>query len=210
MHGIREADRTDAPQSPCQVLHLASAYKRNMEPRSSLPPEIFEGPRSRWHPPDRQPAGCPHSSAGLRPRSVAPAAFAHWQPPAIFAWETWTASLWQQRLIAGTAGRILLNTSQELHIWRSIVACRPTPHQPAERSTPWREMAAQAWKLLCAYRGQSRLGATRGQPGHSHLPALGAGLQSTAVNSDLYLSPSELDAALASSRRSLPATDTSA
>ena len=44
-----------------------------------------------------------------------------WQPPAIFAWESWLSSLWHQILLEGQTDRLLLNRTQELHLWRSII-----------------------------------------------------------------------------------------
>lgn len=79
-----------------------------------------------------------------------------WQPPAVFAWDTWTASLYRQLLLGGSATRVLLNRTQELQVWRSVI----------EADSQWKslktvdslsEMAADAWQLLCAYRGQQRL-----------------------------------------------------
>ena len=175
-----------------------------MEPRSSLPPEISEvlarggtlltgnqrAARTLQHAFDRD-----RRDLGLP----------HWQPPAIYAWETWTTNLWHQRLIAGTAGRILLNTSQELHIWRSIVAADPR-HTSLQKIDSLAEMAAHAWKLLSAYRGQSRLGQL-GVSQDTRTFQRWAQAFIRRCESDLYLSPSELDAALASSRRNLPTAD---
>jgi probable DNA repair protein len=175
-----------------------------MEPRSSLPPKIFEilergGTLL---------TGNQRAARTLQQafdRDCRDRGLPHWQPPAIFAWETWTTNLWHQRLISGTASRILLNTSQEFHIWRSIVASDPR-HTSLQKIDSLAEMAAQAWKLLCAYRGQSRLG----QLGVSQDTRTFQRWTQAFIHrceSDLYLSPSELDAALASSRRHLPADD---
>jgi probable DNA repair protein len=175
-----------------------------MEPRSSLPPEISEVlARGGTLLTGNQRAARTLQQAFDRDRRDR--GLPHWQPPAIFAWETWTTNLWHQRLISGTAGRILLNTSQELHIWRSIVASDPR-HTSLQKIDSLAEMAAQAWKLLCAYRGQSRLGAL-GVSQDTRTFQRWAQAFIHRCESDLYLSPSELDAALASSRRNLPTAD---
>ncbi len=84
-----------------------------------------------------------------------------WEPPAILAWDAWTARLWQQLLIDGHTARLLLNRAQEHTLWRSIVSTDTTQKDTERRSlrTPdsLAEMAADAWSRLCAYRGESRL-----------------------------------------------------
>jgi hypothetical protein len=175
-----------------------------MEPRSSLPPEIFEVlERGGTLLTGNQRAARTLQQAFDRDRRDR--GLPHWQPPAIFAWETWTTNLWHQLLVSGTASRILLNTSQELHIWRSIVAADPR-HTSLQKIDSLAEMAAQAWKLLCAYRGQSRLGQL-GVSQDTRTFQRWAQAFLHRCESDFYLSPSELDAALASSRRNLPAAE---
>jgi probable DNA repair protein len=175
-----------------------------MEPRSSLPPEISKVL-------DRGGivlTGNQRAARTLRQtfdRDCRARGLANWQPPAIFAWESWTADLWHQRLISGTADRMLLNTSQELHLWRSIVASDPR-HTSLQKIDSLAEMAAQAWKLLCAYRGQSRLGQL-GVSQDTRTFQRWAQIFNRRCESALYLSASELDAALASSPRNLPATE---
>ncbi len=41
-----------------------------------------------------------------------------WRPPAIVAWDAWTAGLWRRLLIEGKATQLLLNRTQEHAVWR--------------------------------------------------------------------------------------------
>jgi probable DNA repair protein len=79
-----------------------------------------------------------------------------WRPPAVLAWDTWTAGLWHQLLVNGHASRLLLNRTQEHTVWRAVLEA------DAELATlrsvdSLAEMASQAWSLLCRYNGQGRL-----------------------------------------------------
>ena len=90
---------------------------------------------------------------------------AHWQPPAIFAWETWTAGLWHRLLLEGEASALLLNRSQEHSLWRAVVEAGGESDRDADRSAAaslrpvdsLASLAADAWLLLHAYRGRRRL-----------------------------------------------------
>jgi probable DNA repair protein len=79
-----------------------------------------------------------------------------WQPPAIFAWDTWTAALYRQLLLEGHATRVLLNRSQELHLWQSVIAADPR-WASLKSTASLADLAATAWQLLCAWRGLDRL-----------------------------------------------------
>src|SRR5258708_12110795 len=45
-----------------------------------------------------------------------------WRPPAVMAWEAWTAGLWRELLVEGWASELLLNRTQEHAVWRGILA----------------------------------------------------------------------------------------
>jgi len=79
-----------------------------------------------------------------------------WEPPAIFAWDAWTTSLWHRLLIDGHATRLLLNRSQEHDLWRSVIAS-DTEWTSLRTPDSLAEMAAEAWARLHAWRGESRL-----------------------------------------------------
>ncbi len=80
---------------------------------------------------------------------------AGWQPPAILAWDTWTAGLWHRLLLDGRATALLLNQSQEHTLWRSIVSS----DLEAANIDALAETAASAWSLLHDYRARTRLDA---------------------------------------------------
>jgi ATP-dependent helicase/nuclease subunit B len=79
-----------------------------------------------------------------------------WQPPAVMAWDTWTAKLWHELLVGGGASRLLLSPVQEHAVWRDVL------ETDAERSLRSKdslaETAADAWSRLCRYEGQGLLG----------------------------------------------------
>jgi ATP-dependent helicase/nuclease subunit B len=119
---------------------------------------------------------------------------ASWRPPTIFAWDTWTAGLYRQALLEGSATRILLNRTQELQVWCSVV----------EADSQWTSlqtvgslaaMAADAWQLLCAYRGQQRL-KHLGVSGDTRAFQCWAEAFTRRCKTDEYLSAAELDEAL--------------
>jgi ATP-dependent helicase/nuclease subunit B len=79
-----------------------------------------------------------------------------WRPPAILAWDTWTAELWHQLLLNGHASMLLLNRAQEHAVWRTVLEA--DDELASLRSVDsLAEMAAEAWRLLCSYDGLRRL-----------------------------------------------------
>jgi ATP-dependent helicase/nuclease subunit B len=79
-----------------------------------------------------------------------------WPPPAVPAWDTWTAGLWHQLLVDGHASLLLLNRTQEHAVWRAVLEA--DAELASLRSVDsLAEMAAEAWRLLCRYNGQGRL-----------------------------------------------------
>jgi ATP-dependent helicase/nuclease subunit B len=97
----------------------------------------------------------------------------NWQPPAISAWDAWTAGLWHRLLLEGHASALLLNRSQEQTLWRAILeseveadegeADRADRHAASLRpADSLAALAADAWLLLHAYRARRRLHASAG------------------------------------------------
>lgn len=79
-----------------------------------------------------------------------------WHPPAVMAWEAWTAALWQRLLIEGHVTKMLLNRTQEHSLWREILTT-DAELRSLRTVDSLAEMAAEAWRLLCSYRGQTSL-----------------------------------------------------
>lgn len=81
---------------------------------------------------------------------------ANWAPPAVLAWEAWTAELWRGLVIEGHATQLLLNRTQEHAVWRSVLEA---DQELASLRTldSLAEMAIGAWQLVCRYEGQRRL-----------------------------------------------------
>ncbi|MGP8259175.1 MAG: PD-(D/E)XK nuclease family protein [Acidobacteriaceae bacterium] len=88
---------------------------------------------------------------------------AHWQPPAILAWDTWLVSVWHRLLLDGHAFDLLLNPTQEHTLWRDLIAADTAPDGAALSLRPidaLAELAAGAWRLLHDYRARRRLQAS--------------------------------------------------
>ena len=79
-----------------------------------------------------------------------------WCPPKIFAWDTWLSSLWHQILLDGHSELLLLNRSQELQLWQSVVSSDSSTRS-LQSIESLAAMAAHAWQQLCMHLGQSRL-----------------------------------------------------
>jgi ATP-dependent helicase/nuclease subunit B len=79
-----------------------------------------------------------------------------WRPPAVLAWDTWTAGLWRQLLVDGNASLLLLNRTQEHAVWRAVLEA--DEELASLRSVDsLADMAAEAWRLLCSYNAQGQL-----------------------------------------------------
>jgi probable DNA repair protein len=122
-----------------------------------------------------------------------------WQPPTILAWESWTDALWRRLLLEGDANnappRLLLNQTQELQLWRSIIATDPR-HTALQSTGSLAALAAEAWRLLRAYRGQTRL-RNLGVSSDTRAFQRWALAFLRRCDADLYLSAAELESALA-------------
>ena len=82
----------------------------------------------------------------------------NWRLPAILAWDAWTAGLWRGLLIEGKATQLLLNRTQEHAVWRGILTA-DAELKSLRSVDSLADMAADAWRRLCAYNGRGRLGA---------------------------------------------------
>src|ERR1700734_1114373 len=76
-----------------------------------------------------------------------------WQPPAILAWDAWTAGLWRGLLIDGKVTQLLLNRTQEHAVWRGILAA-DAELKSLRSVDSLADLAAEAWRRLCAYNGR--------------------------------------------------------
>ncbi len=117
-----------------------------------------------------------------------------WRPPEIYAWDTWTLSLWRELLLGGNESRLLLNRSQELRVWSSIIVA-DEQWSSLQTVESLATMAADAWRLLCQYRSQQRLKAV-GVSGDTRAFQRWAERFMRRCQTDGYLAQSELEEAL--------------
>lgn len=117
-----------------------------------------------------------------------------WQPPAIMAWDAWTANLWHALLIGGHTSKLLLNRTQEHSVWQTILEA-DKELRSLRAAASLAEMAMQAWNLLCSYEGQSKL---RGAVGSSDTRAFQRWSQKfeQQCKNDSLLSRAQLESAL--------------
>jgi len=118
-----------------------------------------------------------------------------WQPPAVIAWDAWTASLWHAMVIGGHATKLLLNRTQEHAVWQKILEA-DAELRSLRTVASLAEMAMQAWSLLCSYGGQSHL---RGAAGSSDTRAFQRWAQKfeQQCRTDDLLAQSQVESALA-------------
>ena len=75
-----------------------------------------------------------------------------WKPAPAFSWTQWTRSLWNDLVVAGSELRLLLNTAQELAVWREMVAADAAAPPLLGSGDALAELCQSAWSLACAYR----------------------------------------------------------
>ncbi len=80
----------------------------------------------------------------------------NWAPPAVMAWDAWTAELWRGLLIEGHVTQMLLNRTQEHSVWRTVLEA-DTELASLRTVDSLAEMAADAWRLVSRYEGLRRL-----------------------------------------------------
>lgn len=117
-----------------------------------------------------------------------------WQSPEIHPWDTWMSSLWRRFVLDGGTDRILLNRSQELQVWRSVISA-DKQWSSLQTVDSLAAMAADAWQGLCAYRGQKRL-RNIGVSGDTRTFQRWAQAFNRRCNTDRYLAAAELEEAL--------------
>ncbi|HWZ52353.1 MAG TPA: PD-(D/E)XK nuclease family protein [Granulicella sp.] len=120
-----------------------------------------------------------------------------WQPPNLFSWDAWTATLWRRMLLDGHAARLLLNPAQEHQVWRSVIAA-DSSWSSLETVDALATLAADAWRLLCAYRAdrtQDRLPTAAGSDHTEDARSFQRWAQAFGrrCQSDAYLTQAELE-----------------
>ena len=143
-------------------FRFPKAYKRRMDPSSALPEKVAEALErdSIILTANQRAARTLRRAWDLHQHALGKPA---WDPPHIYAWDTWLASLWKRLLVDGHASDLLLSATQEHTLWRAIIAADAATAslRPVDSLA---ETAATAWKLLHAYRSRSRL---QSYPGNS-------------------------------------------
>jgi ATP-dependent helicase/nuclease subunit B len=141
-----------------QFFRCPEAYKRRMVSSPALPQQVIRALENSFPviTANQRAARSLHHAFNLRQRALG---VAFWEPPVILAWEVWLDSLWSQLLYAGEATELLLNSAQQLTLWREIIAADSTSLRPVDALA---RTAADAWLLLHAYNGRQRLGAFPG------------------------------------------------
>jgi ATP-dependent helicase/nuclease subunit B len=79
-----------------------------------------------------------------------------WAPPAVMAWDAWMSSMWRALLVEERVTALLLNRTQELAVWRSVLQADPEL-ESLRTMDSLAAMAAEAWRLISAFRGRQRL-----------------------------------------------------
>ena len=79
-----------------------------------------------------------------------------WEPPAVLVWDAWARGLWHGMVMQGEAAQVLLNHTQEHAVWRGVLE-GDAELRSLRSVDSLAEMAADAWRLLCSYGGQSQL-----------------------------------------------------
>ena len=142
--------------NPCGLIfQRLRAYNREMDGKDLLPVEIAQAIKR----------GATVVTGNQRAARTLRVAFDRhnrasgldsWRPPAVIAWDAWTAGLWHGLLVEGRASKMLLNRTQEHAVWREILSADGDLHS-LRTVDSLAEIAAEAWTLLCSYNGQERL-----------------------------------------------------
>ena len=85
-----------------------------------------------------------------------------WEPGRCLSWESWVARLWRDQALAGGGAPadgipapMLMNASQETVVWRWVLEESEAGVETLRPVESLAAMAADAWRSLCAYRGQA-------------------------------------------------------
>ncbi len=138
-----------------RVFLRRRAYNRGMGVRELLPVEIVEalGRGATVVTGNQRAARTLRRAFDRRNRGLG---LESWRPAAVMAWETWTAGLWRELLVRGEVSEVLLNRTQEHAAWRGILE-EDSELASLRSFDSMAEMASEAWRRLCSYRGQGRL-----------------------------------------------------
>jgi ATP-dependent helicase/nuclease subunit B len=79
-----------------------------------------------------------------------------WRPAHVLAWDAWTAELWQRLLIDGLASQLLMNSAQELTLWRQVLEADNELLSLRSKDS-LATLASDAWDKLCSYNGQTKI-----------------------------------------------------
>jgi probable DNA repair protein len=82
-----------------------------------------------------------------------------WQPGRAISWQQWTSSLYSDLIVSGAEPRLLLNATQEQHLWSAIINSDP-PQGMLTSNDSLAELAASAFQLAAAWNATSQLSAT--------------------------------------------------
>ena len=141
----------------------------------------------------------PNLSSRIRPAIAAPKASQAGGRQTSFAWDTWLSSLWHEIVLEGRTNYLVLSRSQELQIWRSAITADPDSNS-LQSVEALATIASQAWqaatlRLLRPVATETRLVSA---PTPAALPNVGRRPLAARLKTSLYLTQSELEAAIAS------------
>jgi ATP-dependent helicase/nuclease subunit B len=86
-----------------------------------------------------------------------------WQPANILAWDAWTTKLWQRLLVDGYASQLLMNSAQELTLWRQVLEADNELLSLRSKDS-LAALASEAWDKLCSYNGQTKVRSLTASP----------------------------------------------
>jgi ATP-dependent helicase/nuclease subunit B len=81
---------------------------------------------------------------------------AAWESPQLLSWSQWTASLWNDLVVAGAESRLLLNPAQERSLWREVVG-EDAASELFGSADSLADLAGSAWQLAAKYNATHRL-----------------------------------------------------
>jgi ATP-dependent helicase/nuclease subunit B len=81
---------------------------------------------------------------------------AAWESPQVLSWSQWTASAWNDLVVAGQEGRLLLNPAQERSVWREVITDDATSESFGSADS-LADLAVSAWQVAAKYDATHRL-----------------------------------------------------
>ncbi len=79
-----------------------------------------------------------------------------WEPAKILSWRSWLQLLWKRLLLDGRVSALLLTPLQEQHVWRGVITTSAAAASLRSIDSLV-DLAAKAWRRVCAYGGQQLL-----------------------------------------------------